>query len=113
MFFLFFFLICRHNNGHITQKQFSQCFKILDVPVEESELDALEALYGNDMGVNYVKFLEDLQPSDPIPFKYVKRMEEIRQANAMKILPEQRPQTDLESVLVKIKTKVSIILKVC
>lgn len=70
-------------------------------------MDALEALYCNDIGVNYKQFLSDLQPSEPVPFMYVKRMDEIRQANAKQALPEQRPQKDLESIFIKIKTRVS------
>jgi len=96
----------RHNNGHITRTQFRQSFKILDIPMEEPQMHALEALYGNDTGVNYMKFLADLEPKDPVPFMYVKRMEEIRQANVKQALPEQRPCGDLEATYLKIKTKV-------
>ena len=71
-------------------------------------MHALEALYCNDVGVNYIQFLQDLEPKEPIPFMYVQRMEEIRQANAKQALPEQRASTDLESVYLKIKTKVNI-----
>ena len=72
-------------------------------------MHCLEALYCNDVGVNYMKFLADLEPKEAIPFMYVKRMEEIRQANVKQALPEQRPNKDLESVYLKIKTKVSIV----
>ncbi|KAK7002739.1 hypothetical protein BgiMline_004147 [Biomphalaria glabrata] len=96
----------RHNKGHISRTQFRQALTMLEIPIEESEMQALEALYSNDYGVDYRKFLEDLQPSDPIPFMYVKRMEEIRKANSKEALPEQRAVTDLESVFIKIKTKV-------
>ncbi|CAG5122336.1 unnamed protein product [Candidula unifasciata] len=96
----------RHNIGHITCSQFQQCFKILEIPVNEQELHALEALYSNDMGINYLKFLADLEPSEPIQLMYIKRIEELRKVNAKKTLPEQKPVTDLDSVLLKIKTKV-------
>ncbi|BFZ03633.1 hypothetical protein BsWGS_06672 [Bradybaena similaris] len=96
----------RHNIGHITSSQFRQCFKILEIPVDEQELHALEALYSNDVGINYLKFLADLEPSEPIPFMYIKRIEQLRKINSKKAVPEQKPLTDLDSVLLKIKTKV-------
>ncbi|KAK3798859.1 hypothetical protein RRG08_050238 [Elysia crispata] len=96
----------RHNNGHITRTQFRQAFKILEIPVEEPEFHCLEALYCNDVGVCYTAFLADLEPQEPVPFMYVKRMEELRLTNCKQALPEQRAKTDLESVFLKIKTKV-------
>lgn len=96
----------RHNIGHISRTQFRQCLTMLEIPLEESEMQSLEALYSNDYGVDYRKFLKDLLPCEPVPFMYIKRMEEIRLANARKALPEQRAVTDLESVFLKIKTKV-------
>ncbi|KAH9519717.1 hypothetical protein Btru_070724 [Bulinus truncatus] len=96
----------KHNKGHISRAQFRQGLTMLEIPIEESEMQALEALYSNDYGIDYRKFLQDLQPSDPIPFMYVKRMEEIRKANSKKALPEQGALTDLESVFIKIKSKV-------
>ena len=74
--------------------------------MEEPELHCLEALYCNDVGVNYTAFLADLEPQEPVAFMYVKRMEELRQTNCKQALPEQRPKKDLESVFLKIKTKV-------
>lgn len=93
--------------GHITRTQFRQCLTMLEIPVEEPEMQALESLYSNDYGVDYCKFLADLQPEEDIPFMYVKRMEEVRKTNLKKTLPEQNAKADLESVLLKIKTKVS------
>jgi Ca2+-binding EF-hand superfamily protein len=95
-----------HNNGHITRTQFRQSFKILEIPIEEPEMHALEARYCNDVGVNYMQFLKDLEPVEPIEFMYIKRMDEIRKTNCKQALPEQRPNSDLESVYLKIKTKV-------
>lgn len=60
------------------------------------------------MGINYLKFLADLEPSEPIPFMYIKRIEQLRKVNARKNVPEREPLTDLDSVLLKIKTKVSV-----
>ena len=67
---------------------------------------ALEAKYCNDVGFNYTSFLEDLQPEEKRELMYVKRLEDIRAANQTGKLPEKRPGKDLESILLKIKTKV-------
>ena len=79
---------------------------MLEIPITLPEMAALEACFIDDMGVGYLAFLNALEPEDPPPFMYVKRMEDIRQANAKGALPELNAETDLEKVLVKIKTKV-------
>ena len=69
-------------------------------------MSALEAKYCNDTGFNYMSFLSDLQPQDPLEMMYIKRQEQIRAANQKGKLPEKKPGRDLESVLIKIKTRV-------
>ena len=96
----------RHNNGHVTKTQFRQCLTYLQLHASEEEMKALEAKFCNDMGFNYIAFLQELQPYTPPDFMYEKRLEEVRQTNARTRLPEMAPVSDLESVLMKIKTKV-------
>lgn len=79
---------------------------MLDIPISQPEMAALEARFFNDVGVNYLAFLKALEPEDPPQFMYVKRLEEVRQANAKGALPELHAETDLEKILIKIKTKV-------
>jgi len=98
----------RHNNGHVTKSQFRQCLTMLELHCTEPEMIALEAKFCNDTGFNYLAFLDELQPVDTAKFMYQTRLEEIRQTNARKSLPELNAQKDLESVLLKIKTKVGI-----
>lgn len=69
-------------------------------------MKALEAKFCNDMGFNYIAFLQELQPYTPPDFMYEKRLEEVRQTNVRTRLPETDPISDLEGVLIKIKTKV-------
>ena len=71
-----------------------------------AEMDALEAKFCNDTGFNYIAFLEELQPQEPLEFKYLQRCQELRVANHKKTLPETNIATDLEGVMTKIKTKV-------
>lgn len=96
----------RHNNGHITKVQFRQCLTYLQLNANEEEMKALEAKFCNDMGFNYIAFLQDLQPYMPPDFMYEKRLEDIRLTNTKNKLPEVDPVVDLEGVLMKIKTKV-------
>lgn len=97
----------KHNNGYMTRQQFRQALTMLDIPMTNPELAALEARFFNDMGLNYVAFLQALLPEPPPDFMYVKRMEDLRQTNAKGALPELNPEKDLENILLKIKTKVS------
>ena len=98
----------RHNNGHVTKSQFRQCLTMLELHCTEPEMIALEAKFCNDTGFNYLAFLAELQPVEPQQFMYETRLEDIRQTNVRKTLPELKPQKDLESVLLKVKTKVHI-----
>ena len=96
----------RHNNGHITQNQFRQCLTMLELHCTEPEMIALEAKFCNDVGFNYLAFLSELQPEEKPQFMYEARLEDIRKTNARKTLPELNAQRDLESILLKVKTKV-------
>ena len=100
------YLFCRHNNGHITRPQFRQCLTILELTCTEAEMAALEARFCNDTGFNYMAFLVELQPQEPIEMMYTKRQGQIRATNQKGRLPEGKIGRDLESILLKIKTKV-------
>lgn len=97
----------KHNNGHVTKSQFRQCLTMLELHCTEPEMIALEAKFCNDTGFNYLAFLSELMPQEPPQFMYQSRLEETRKTNMKKTLPELNAQKDLESVLLKIKTKVS------
>ncbi|XP_064617922.1 uncharacterized protein LOC135482031 [Liolophura sinensis] len=96
----------RHNNGHVTRSQFRQCLTMLELHASEPEMIALEAKYCNDMGFDYKAFLQDLEPQTPRKLMYLERQETLRRVNQIKHLPELNPATDLEQVLLKVKTKV-------
>ncbi|CAG2250812.1 unnamed protein product [Mytilus edulis] len=81
-----------HNNGHVTP---------------EPEMASLEAKFCNDVGFNYLQFLQELEPREQQQFMYEKRLEELRLTNASKKLPELNIAEDLEGVMMKVKTKVS------
>jgi len=96
----------RHNNGHVTRGQFRQCLTMLELNCKEAEMNALEAKFCNDTGFNYLSFLEELQPTEPVKHMYVERLGEVRAANA-KVEPlHTTSAVDLIGVLEKIKTRV-------
>ena len=97
----------RHNNGHVTKAQFRQCLTILELHTTEPEMAALEAKFCNDVGFNYLQFLQELEPKETPQFMYEKRLEELRLTNTGKKLPELNIAEDLEGVMMKVKTKVS------
>jgi hypothetical protein len=76
----------------------------------DSEMQALEARFANDMGVDYVAFLDALEPTEKPPLLFVQRVNELRAANAKQSVLELEPAGSLEAVLLKIKTKASVIL---
>lgn len=84
---------------------------MLELHASEPEMMALEAKYCNDMGFDYKAFLQDLEPQAPRKLMYFERQETLRRVNQIKHLPELNPATDLEQVLLKVKTKVGTIYR--
>ena len=80
---------------------------MLELHCVEPEMSALEAKFCNDVGFDYLSFLNELQPLTPPQFMYETRLEDVRSTNTSKKLPELCPESDLEGVLMKVKTKVS------
>ena len=98
----------RHNNGHITRQHFRQCLRILEMSATETEMQAVEAHFCNDVGFHYSRFLEELDPNPKTDMMYVKRVQNLRVVNDCKKAVEDHPVGDLESVLKKIKTMVCL-----
>lgn len=96
-----------HNNGHVTRSQFRQCIRMLELNATEEEMKALEAKFCNDVGFDYLTFLNELEPKPAPQMMYITRLEEIRNTNMKKKLPEQNVADNLEGVLNKVKTKVA------
>jgi hypothetical protein len=80
---------------------------MLELHCTEEEMKALEACFCNDTGFHYLDFLNQIQPEEKPQVMYVKRLKEIRLTNQKGKLPERNTTVaDLESVLLKIKSKV-------
>ncbi|XP_064635375.1 uncharacterized protein LOC135492703 isoform X2 [Lineus longissimus] len=96
----------KHNNQYVTRPQFRQCLTMLELNCSEAEVAAIEAKFCDDMGFNYKRFQQEIQPEEQENRKYLERLEDLRKLHQRKKLPERGPCTDLEGVLTKIKTKV-------
>ncbi|EDO33216.1 predicted protein [Nematostella vectensis] len=94
----------KHNNGHVTRSQARQCLHNLGLTHDENEMKIIEARYSDDIGFNYIDFLELLQPPDKPDHMYVKRLEGLKLVNSKQMadLGEQ----DMETIMHKIKAKV-------
>ena len=75
----------------------------MDLVGSEAEIVAVSAKFMNDYGFNYVKFLNELQPSVVWEPKFSKLQQELADLNGNKVLEEFRPATNIQSVLKKIK----------
>ena len=96
----------KHNNGHITKSQFRQCLATLDLHADADEVTAIEHKFSDDIGFNYLQFLNELIPKRPEIPKYKEHLKELQAANAQKKPREIDALTELNSILLKIKTKV-------
>jgi len=103
----------RHNNGHITRQHFRQCLRILEMSATETEMQAVEARFCDDVGFHYSRFLEELDPNPKTEMMYVKRIQNLRVVNDDKKAKEDHPVGDLESVLKKVKTMVRLMSMSC
>ena len=94
------------NHGHVTRQQFHQCLAILNLHVSDKDKAILEAKYLNNLGFNYLEFLNLLQPNKVEPRKYQDLMNELKKLNYQKDQYEANPLRDLRSILNKIKDQV-------
>lgn len=94
----------KHNNGHVTKIQASQCLHTLGLTDDPEEIRILQTRYSDDIGFNYIQFLDDLQPSEKPEMKYLQRLEELKLTN-QKHLPDLGDDS-IERIMYKIKCRV-------
>jgi len=83
-----------------------QGLTISELHCSEEEMHALEARFGNDVGVDYLALLDVVEPAPRPDWRFVERLKELRITNDKPPLPELYPADSLEALLQKIKTKV-------
>ncbi len=103
-----YFLLNRLNRGHVTRKQFHQCLAKLNITIGEKELAMLEGKFMNNLGFNYVPFLNEIQPAVVDAPKYAEFRKELEELGSRKQgVYEPNPCNDIQSILVKIKDQVN------
>lgn len=94
----------RHHIGYVTKSQLRQCMAYLCLDCEPNEIDLVYDKFSDNTGFNYLKFLEELQPSEKQERKYLNRLEQLKSAaNREKVIDG---TVDIEFVMNKVKTKV-------
>ncbi|XP_048419206.1 uncharacterized protein LOC125467433 isoform X1 [Stegostoma tigrinum] len=95
----------RYNNNHVFRAQFRRCLAMLNLPATEEEMALLEKVYCDELGFDFVRFLEEVDPQEKPEKMYNKLMNEIHQLNESKKNLQQGTLSDINSILEKIKTK--------
>ncbi|CAK8698532.1 unnamed protein product [Clavelina lepadiformis] len=97
----------KHNNGHVTKSQFRQCLAYLDLNADELETNTMEKKFTDNVGFDYIRFLNDLVPQAKDVPKYKEHLKELQAVNAHKKPDEIDALTDLNAILTKVKSIVS------
>ena len=69
----------------MTRSQLHQCLTYLSLDGSSAEVDLLYEKFSDDTGFNYLKFLEELQPSEVQEQKYLQRIKELKLVNKDKV----------------------------
>jgi hypothetical protein len=91
----------------VTRKRFHQCLAKLNITIGEKETTMLEGKYMNNVGFNYVPFLNEIQPAVVDAPKYAEFRKELEELGSRKQgVYEPNACNDMQSILVKIKDQV-------
>lgn len=81
-----FYSPTRHNIGYVTRSQLHQCLTYLSLSGSCEDVDLLCQRFSDDTGFNYLKFLEELQPSEVQEQKYIQRIKQLKIVNTEKVI---------------------------
>ncbi|XP_062506736.1 uncharacterized protein LOC134183259 [Corticium candelabrum] len=98
----------RHNHGYITSAQFRQCLSCLNFTASDEEVKLIEERFSDDEGVNYVKFLAEIEPTEreePKYTEYVRTLQALQENKKRTVA--QQTSVNIDELMIKIKTKVS------
>lgn len=63
--------------GYVTCNQFRQCLAYLGLSISPTHMRLVEMRFADQKGFNYLKFLDQLQPSEKLENKYQTRMTQL------------------------------------
>ncbi|GCB74667.1 hypothetical protein scyTo_0003758 [Scyliorhinus torazame] len=95
----------RYKNNHVFRAQFRRCLSQLNLPATDEEMDLLEKVFSDELGFDYVRFLEQVDPPERPEKMYNKLMNEIHLLKESRKSLELEAATDINCILEKIKTK--------
>jgi hypothetical protein len=82
----------------------------LNIAISEKESVMLEGKFVNNLGFNYVDFLNEIQPAQVDAPKYTEFKRELEELGSRKMaVYEPNPCNDIHSILLKIKDQVLIL----
>ncbi|XP_015588421.1 uncharacterized protein LOC107264555 [Cephus cinctus] len=97
----------KHNHGHVSRTQMRQVLTTSGVLLSTQEVFALEQRYNDDIGFNYVYFIEELESLPVTEPLYFSMLEEKKIINAEKLPAEPtEEETNIVTILAKIKAKI-------
>lgn len=101
------FLFFRHNRGHVTRTQLRQILTSMAILLSSEEVFTLERRYNDDLGFNYIWFLQEVEARPIEEPLYHQMLEDKKRINAEKPLSEpHEDETNIVLILAKIKAKV-------
>lgn len=95
----------KSNHFHVTRCQMRRVFSANSILMSEKEVEALMTRYGDDMGFNYWKFLEEINENQFSVWKHQEIMQILKQMQEKKA-PCEEPLSIIE-VLAKVKNAIT------
>ncbi|XP_038638944.1 uncharacterized protein LOC119956125 [Scyliorhinus canicula] len=95
----------RYKNNHVFRAQFRRCLSQLNLPAADEEMDLLEKVFSDELGFDYVRFLEQVDPPEKPEQMYKKLTNDILLLKESRKNLEMEATTDINCILEKIKTK--------
>ena len=103
----FFKSFDKSNHFHVTRCQMRRVFSSNSMLLSDKEIDALMLRYGDDMGFNYWKFLEEINSLKFCEAKHKEIMKMLKIINEKIPAPCSQPNFSIVEVLAKIKGQVT------
>ena len=103
----FFKSFDKSNHFHITRCQMRRVFSSNSMLLSEKEIDALMLRYGDDMGFNYWKFLEEINSLKFCEAEHNEIVKMLKIINAKVSAPCSQPNYSVVEVLAKVKGQVT------
>lgn len=96
----------KSNNYHVSRCQMRRVFSSNSILFSEKEVEALMLRFGDDMGFNYWKFMQEVNDLKPCEATYEEIMKVLKKMNEIKPRACSQPNFSLIDVLGKLKGQI-------